>query len=72
MGLKIFPCETRHLEWEMIAVETEWGPVRVKLAKRDGQIRNTAPEYEDCRNIADQFGVPLKFVYQKVMSRVER
>lgn len=72
VGLKIFPCETRHLEWEMIAVETEWGPVRVKLAKRDGQIRNTAPEYEDCRNIADQFGVPLKFVYQKVMSRVER
>ena len=56
----------------MIAVETEWGPARVKLAKRDGQIRNTAPEYEDCRNIADQFGVPLKFVYQKVMSRVER
>ena len=70
IGLKILSCECRHLDWEMITTDTQWGTVRVKVVKQGDKVRNIAPEYEDCRRIAKQHGVPLKDVYQHVMKRV--
>lgn len=46
--------------WE--AVSTQWGEVRVKVASLNGRITNCAPEYEDCRRIAEEQHVPLKSV----------
>jgi uncharacterized protein (TIGR00299 family) protein len=46
--------------WE--PVETEWGIVRIKIASCNGTVTNFAPEYEDCRRIAEERGVPLKTV----------
>ena len=54
----------------MITTDTQWGTVRVKVVKQGDKVRNIAPEYEDCRRIAKQHGVPLKDVYQHVMKRV--
>ena len=35
---------------EFKEVQTEWGPVRIKIARwPSGEIANAAPEYEDCR-----------------------
>lgn len=48
-----------------VAVQTRWGEVRMKLAGINGSISNYAPEYEDCRRIAEQQGVPLKTVMQE-------
>jgi pyridinium-3,5-bisthiocarboxylic acid mononucleotide nickel chelatase len=49
-------------------VQTEWGPVRVKLVPVAGQAMpvHFAPEYEDCLAIARRTGVPLKEVYRQV------
>jgi len=45
-------------------VETPYGTVRVKLAHwGEGQIK-AAPEYEDCRRLAEASGVPLREVYR--------
>jgi uncharacterized protein (TIGR00299 family) protein len=45
-------------------VETPYGPVRVKVAQwGEGQTK-AAPEYEDCRRLAEQHGVPLREVYR--------
>lgn len=48
---------------EFVQVETRWGPVKIKVA-RDGSenITNASPEYEDCRRIAQEHGIPLKQV----------
>ena len=46
------------------AVQTQWGEVRIKIAQINGSVSNYAPEYEDCRRIAEQHGVPLKAVMQ--------
>ncbi len=46
------------------AVQTQWGEVRMKIAQINGSVSNYAPEYEDCRRIAEQHGVPLKAVMQ--------
>jgi uncharacterized protein (TIGR00299 family) protein len=50
-----------------VTVQTRWGGVRVKLAKLNGTVCNYAPEYEDCRRIAEQQRVPLKTVLQEAI-----
>jgi len=50
-----------------VAVQTKWGDVRMKLANLNGSISNYAPEYEDCRRIAEQQHVPLKVVMQEAI-----
>src|SRR6185312_14118962 len=53
---------------EFAEVETQWGKVRIKIARwPSGQVANVAPEYEDCRGLAEQHGVPLKQVMQEAM-----
>jgi len=45
-------------------VETPYGPVRVKVAQwGEGQTK-AAPEYEDCRRLAELHQVPLREVYR--------
>jgi uncharacterized protein (TIGR00299 family) protein len=54
------------LEREFATVETEWGPVRMKVARwPSGEVANASPEYEDCRKLATQHAVPLKEVMQE-------
>lgn len=53
---------------EWVAVATEWGEVRVKIARwPGGKIANASPEYEDCRKLATTHAVPLKQVMQEAM-----
>jgi pyridinium-3,5-bisthiocarboxylic acid mononucleotide nickel chelatase len=51
--------------WE--SVETQWGPVRIKIANMNGTVSNYAPEFEDCRRIAAERNVPLKTVMQEAV-----
>ncbi len=50
-----------------VSVNTRWGEVRMKLANLNGSISNYAPEYEDCRRIAQEQNVPLKAVMQEAI-----
>jgi pyridinium-3,5-bisthiocarboxylic acid mononucleotide nickel chelatase len=50
-------------------VQTEWGPIRIKIARwPSGAIANAAPEYEDCKRIAAAHSVPLKLVTDQAKS----
>lgn len=48
-------------------VQTRWGTVRIKVAQLNGTASNYAPEYEDCRQIAEEHRVPLKNVMQEAL-----
>jgi len=53
---------------EFRAVETAWGTVQIKIARwPSGDIANASPEYEDCRRISAEHGIPLKQVMQEAM-----
>ena len=53
---------------EFKEVETQWGKVRMKIARwPSGEIANASPEYEDCRSLSRQHAVPLKQVMQEAM-----
>jgi len=55
-----------------VAVATEWGVIRIKVGLlEDGEIVNCAPEFEDCRLIAEKHSVPLKQVMQAAFTAYE-
>ena len=45
-------------------VETSVGKVRVKLAELKGRLVNMSPEFEDCKQLALETGVPLKEIFE--------
>ncbi len=69
LGLRYREDEKISLKREFANVETQWGEVQVKIAvDHDGRSANVAPEFEDCRRIAESHGVPLKQVMQAVIA----
>ena len=62
--------ETLARRWE--TVETTWGPVRIKIASMNGTVSNYAPEYEDCRALAEAQQVPLRTVMQEAIQQYLR
>lgn len=56
------------LERAIISVSTQWGAVRVKESRLNGSVTNFAPEYEDCRRVAEANAIPLKQVQQEAVS----
>ena len=53
---------------EFAEVQTEWGPVKIKVARwESGKIANAAPEYEDCRKLATANSIPMKQIMADAM-----
>jgi len=53
-------------------VQTPWGPVRIKVGFDGDRQLNAAPEFEDCRALAQQAGVPIKQVLAAALAAFER
>ena len=62
--------QTLSRRWE--TVDTTWGPVRIKIANMNGTVSNYAPEYEDCRTLAEAHHVPLRTVMQEAIQQYLR
>ncbi len=58
LGLRMYSAERRVQARRWVEVETPQGKVRVKVSSEGAY----APEYEDCRRIAQETGTPLKQV----------
>jgi uncharacterized protein (TIGR00299 family) protein len=71
LGVRYSAVQRRTLPREVVAVETPFGTIRVKVARLNGQLLNVAPEYEDCRDAALKHGVPLKQVIAEVTSQFQ-
>jgi pyridinium-3,5-bisthiocarboxylic acid mononucleotide nickel chelatase len=67
LGVRIREEKRARLVRRHLAVNTRWGEVRMKVANLNGSVSNYAPEYEDCRRIAEQQHVPLKTVMQEAI-----
>jgi pyridinium-3,5-bisthiocarboxylic acid mononucleotide nickel chelatase len=50
------------LERETVTVDTPLGTVRIKIARRNGEMLNASPEFDDCARIARERDVPVKDV----------
>ena len=62
LGLRMREVRRWSLPRETVAVETPYGPVRVKVGRLGDGAVTAAPEYEDCRAAARASGAPLQAV----------
>jgi uncharacterized protein (TIGR00299 family) protein len=60
IGVRYREMTRECLDRETQTVTTPFGPVRFKVARRNGEILNAAPEFDDCVNLANQHGRPIK------------
>ncbi|HPS58691.1 MAG TPA: nickel pincer cofactor biosynthesis protein LarC [Spirochaetota bacterium] len=60
------------LERKNIEVDTEFGPVRVKVHEYNGETVTVSPEYEDCRRQAVEYNVAVKTVYNAAIACYRR
>src|SRR5262249_16477290 len=70
-GVRSYQAQRRILPREHVSVSTTYGDIRIKLSRVNGRILHVAPEYEDCRRLAEQHNVPLQRVIQEALRRFE-
>jgi uncharacterized protein (TIGR00299 family) protein len=62
IGLRHYDVERECLQREIVTVDTPIGPVRFKVAWRDGRVMNAVPEFEDCAKVATARNLSVKEV----------
>jgi uncharacterized protein (TIGR00299 family) protein len=62
IGLRKYPVDRTILDREFVDVDTEYGKVRIKVSRMNGEVVNFTPEFEDCARIAREKNVALKRV----------
>jgi len=63
-GVRRTLASRRKLRRDWAEVETPHGTVHIKLGYLGDRLVHAAPEFEDCRAVANRKGLPLKQVYQ--------
>lgn len=63
LGVRRETVERRSLPRRTEVVHTRWGSVQIKVADLGSGRLKAAPEYEDCRTLAEKHQVPVKDVY---------
>jgi len=63
LGIRLERRRRIKLARESVSVQTPFGDVRVKIGKKGDKILHIEPEYDDCRKMAEEKGVPFMRVY---------
>ncbi len=66
LGVRVRPVHRWEAEREVIEFESSLGPAAVKLKRLPGERPGIAPEFEACRRLAEESGLPLQEVYRTV------
>ncbi|KAA0015212.1 MAG: nickel pincer cofactor biosynthesis protein LarC [Thermoplasmata archaeon] len=67
-GLRYYKAKRDKLERKIVPIKTKYGEVKVKIGYYGNKV-SIAPEYEDCRKVAMEKGVPLKEIYEEAKKR---
>ncbi|MGB8324961.1 MAG: nickel pincer cofactor biosynthesis protein LarC [Candidatus Acidiferrum sp.] len=72
LGVRSHAADRRVLPREFVKVATQFGEVHVKVARVNGRIQHAAPEFDDCRKLAEEKHVPLHRVMDEAMRAWEK
>ncbi len=70
LGIREEKITRYSLNREFKTVDTPYGKISCKIAKKGNKILNISAEYEDCRKAAKSYGVPLKNVQSSAISLI--
>ncbi len=66
LGLRKYPVGRSILDRRTMEINTKYGVVSIKVGYLEGKQIKYAPEYEECKRIAEIHGVPIKEVYEEI------
>jgi uncharacterized protein (TIGR00299 family) protein len=72
LGVRTYAVQRQALKRTIVVVETQYGPIDVKVAELNGQAIKMMPEYEQCRLAARAANVPLRLVEAAAIAAMER
>jgi uncharacterized protein (DUF111 family) len=67
IGIRYKSAHRHKLEREMVEIDTVFGRLKAKRAFFDG-AEKISPEFEDCARAARERNIPLREVYEAVLS----
>ena len=67
LGIRTYPFRKDTLVRKFETIQTIYGDVTVKRSFYNGNEVSCKPEYEECKNIAIEKGIPVKEVYSNIM-----
>jgi uncharacterized protein (TIGR00299 family) protein len=70
LGVRVSVVERSCLPREIVAVETEFGTIDVKVARFGGEIVNVKPEYEQMREFARQSNISLREMEKRILGKL--
>ncbi len=65
-GIRKHKVIRKTLAREFKEFDSPVGKIKMKIGKLNGDIKSISPEYEDCKKIAEEKGIPLKQVYSMI------
>ncbi len=72
LGVRTRSVERYVAQRESFDVKTDLGVISVKVKSLKGEPVGVAPEYEDCRRVSLETGVPYQEVYQRALAEARR
>ena len=67
LGMRIREVERIALPRRMMQVEYQGHVVKVKVGYLDGAMVSAKPEFDDCKRIAGELGIPIKQISDQVL-----
>jgi uncharacterized protein (TIGR00299 family) protein len=72
LGIRSFPFRKDTLVRNFETLNTIYGPVTIKRSFYKGTEVSFKPEYDECRRIASDSGIPIKEVYNNIIAALEK
>ncbi len=72
IGIRHYPVQRQIAGRVTKKITTPWGEASVKVSSYQNKICNIAPEFEDCRKLAEEHNIPLKQIQQQVLVQALR
>jgi uncharacterized protein (TIGR00299 family) protein len=69
LGVRFHFTQRRILERSSVEMDSPWGRMKVKKVFRPDGSFHLLPEFEECRRIAKEKGLPMKDVYSWIMAQ---
>ncbi len=69
LGVRFHCTQRRVLERSSVEMDSPWGRMKVKKVFRPDGSFHLLPEFEECRRIAKEKGLPMKDVYSWIMAQ---
>jgi uncharacterized protein (DUF111 family) len=72
IGIRHRYSQRNILKRDKVTVDSQWGKIDAKKIIRPDGNSFIQPEYESCKKIAEEQGIPLREIYNLVLSENSR